>query len=46
MVQQYSSSKMYSHKVSDLVVNLELHQCGIVGHSFDDRHHAVCSDEV
>lgn len=32
--------------VSDLVVDLQLHQCGVAGHGLDDGHHAICGDEV
>lgn len=35
--------RMYA---SDLVVDLELHQCGVAGHGLYNGHHTICGDEV
>lgn len=32
--------------LTNLVIDLKLHQRGVFGHSLDDRHHAVRGDEV
>lgn len=42
----YSYYSILSVWVSDLVVNLDLGQCGVVGHGLDDGIHALAGDEV
>lgn len=32
--------------MSDLVVDLQLHQCGVASHGLDNGEHAICGDEV